>query len=660
MKGKYFLAYIFILINNLSLADVPQPPFHRGMNLPNWFENFSSMSQIHFKLYTKQDFENIKSLGCDHIRLPLELFDMSGPAPDYELDPLLFILLDQIIDWAEDLDLHLILDNHSFDPDSVTNPDIKDQLLSVWKQMADRYKNRSNLIYYEILNEPHGIADAVWHNMQQQAIDTIRAYDQTHTIIVGPANWNNYKNLKYMPAFADTNLIYTFHFYEPHIFTHQGTNWGSPRLGNLGGVPYPYDAARMPDLPEELKGTWIEDRYNAYPGEGNDAWVCSQIDIAIQFRNQRQVPLWCGEFGAYMPNSQTEDRVHWLETVHTYFEDNDIAWTLHEYGDDFGIFALGSPHLFKYDINIPIIEALGLTPPSQSEYHFLPDSTGFTIYDDYISQCIFKNNWLSLGHVDYYSQNSPTEGDFCISWQGSNLYDCLRFRFFPIHDLTVLEENDYLLDMWIRCSTEKVRIDVRFEDTDTDNPDDHPWRMRFTVDNTVVDWDGTWQHLQIPLTDFTEQGAYEDNTWYNPQGDFDWSHVEFFVIDAQYHDLNDIELFFDHICIVESSETTLSDEKETLPRAFALRQNYPNPFNCKTIISYQLPVHCLMELKIYDLLGREIATLVNEEKEPGKYAVEWNSQGLPSGIYLYQLKAGDPSTSSGQSFTETRKLILQK
>ncbi|MEJ2627811.1 MAG: glycoside hydrolase family 5 protein, partial [bacterium] len=275
MKGKYFLIYIFILITNLSLAKIPQPPFHRGMNLANWFENFSSMSQIHFKLYTKQDFENIKSLGCDHIRLPLELFDMSGPAPDYELDPLLFILLDQIIDWAEDLDLHLILDNHSFDPDSVTNPDIKDQLLAVWRQMADRYKNRSNLIYYEILNEPHGIADAVWHNMQQQAIDTIRAYDQTHTIIVGPANWNNYKNLKYMPAFADTNLIYTFHFYEPHIFTHQGTNWGSPRLGNLGGVPYPYDAARMPDLPEELKGTWIEDRYNAYPGEGNDAWVCS-------------------------------------------------------------------------------------------------------------------------------------------------------------------------------------------------------------------------------------------------------------------------------------------------------------------------------------------------------------------------------------------------
>lgn len=88
------------------------------------------------------------------------------------------------------------------------------------------------------------------------------------------------------------------------------------------------------------------------------------------------------------------------------------------------------------------------------------------------------------------------------------------------------------------------------------------------------------------------------------------------------------------------------------PTQFALHQNYPNPFNPKTVISYQLPVHSLVELKIFDLLGREIATLINEEKEPGEYTVEWNGKGLPSGMYLYRLKAG--------AFTETRKLVLQK
>ena len=190
-----------------------------------------------------------------------------------------------------------------------------------------------------------------------------------------------------------------------------------------------------------------------------------------------------------------------LETVRTYFEDNGIAWALFEYGGGFGIFEPGSNQLFEYDVNIPIIEAVGLSVPPQSEYQLIADSTGFTIYDDYIAQRIFNKNWLSAGNVNYYSQSNPAEGDFCISWQGSNLYDCLRFRFIPIHDLTLLEENDYLLDMWVRCSTENVKIDVRFVDTDTDDPDDHPWRMHFTVDTSVVNWDGTWQHLKIPLTD---------------------------------------------------------------------------------------------------------------------------------------------------------------
>ena len=653
MKWKYFLTYILILFTNLSLAEISQQPFHRGVNLANWFENFSSISQIHFKLYKKKDFENIKSLGCDHIRLPLELFDMTGPAPDYALDPLLFTLLDQIIDWAEELNLYLILDNHSFDPSTATNPDIKDQLLAVWRQMADRYKNRSNLICYEILNEPHGISDTVWYNMLQQAIDTIRVYDQTHTLIVGPENWNNYNNLKDMPVFTDANLIYTFHFYEPHIFTHQGTNWSSPSMENLGGVPYPYDVARIPDLPEELKGTWIEDRYNAYPAEGNDAWVRSQIDTAIKFMNQRQVPLWCGEFGAYMLKSQTEDAARWLETVRTYFEDNGIIWAMHEYGDDFGIFKLDSHHLFEYDINIPIVEALGLTPPPQSEYQFLPDSIGFTIYDDYISQYIFKNNWLSVGRVDYYSQNSPVEGDFCISWQGSNQYDCLRFRFFPIHDLTLLEENDYLLDMWIRCSTQNVKIDVRLEDTDTDDPDDHPWRMRFTVDKSVVNWDGTWQHLQIPLTDFTEHGAYENNTWYNPQGDFDWSQVEYFVIDAQHHDLNDIELFFDHICIIEPSEqTAINISSRISPKTTELLPAYPNPFNPVTEIKYSLPESEHVLIEVYNTLGQKIQILLNKYMNAGHHEVEFNGQNLTSGVYFYRLKAGE--------FEQVNKMVLLK
>jgi hypothetical protein len=88
------------------------------------------------------------------------------------------------------------------------------------------------------------------------------------------------------------------------------------------------------------------------------------------------------------------------------------------------------------------------------------------------------------------------------------------------------------------------------------------------------------------------------------------------------------------------------------PTEYALFQNYPNPFNPSTTISWQSPVSGWQTLKVYDLLGREVATLVNEYKPAGSYEVEWDASDLPSGIYIYQLKT--------ENFTSMKKMILLK
>ena len=87
-------------------------------------------------------------------------------------------------------------------------------------------------------------------------------------------------------------------------------------------------------------------------------------------------------------------------------------------------------------------------------------------------------------------------------------------------------------------------------------------------------------------------------------------------------------------------------------KAYSLLNNYPNPFNPATIIKYQIPKLSFVTLKVYDVLGSEIATLVNEEKPAGSYEVEFNAASLPSGIYFYRLQAG--------SFVETKKMVLMK
>jgi Secretion system C-terminal sorting domain/Photosynthesis system II assembly factor YCF48 len=96
----------------------------------------------------------------------------------------------------------------------------------------------------------------------------------------------------------------------------------------------------------------------------------------------------------------------------------------------------------------------------------------------------------------------------------------------------------------------------------------------------------------------------------------------------------------------------VDDEENTTIKQYKLEQNYPNPFNPSTKINYSLSQFGLVTLKVYDLLGKEVSTLVNEEKNAGNYEVNFNGIGLPSGIYFYKLTAGN--------FTETKKLVLIK
>jgi len=102
---------------------------------------------------------------------------------------------------------------------------------------------------------------------------------------------------------------------------------------------------------------------------------------------------------------------------------------------------------------------------------------------------------------------------------------------------------------------------------------------------------------------------------------------------------------------------TFVENVEIAPQIFALSQNYPNPFNPSTVISFQLPVNSQVTLKVYDVLGNEVATLVNEEMTAGSYTVPFsansgNGSTFASGVYIYRLSAG--------SFVSTKKLILMK
>ncbi len=106
--------------------------------------------------------------------------------------------------------------------------------------------------------------------------------------------------------------------------------------------------------------------------------------------------------------------------------------------------------------------------------------------------------------------------------------------------------------------------------------------------------------------------------------------------------------------------TGIGNDQSAVPLTYGLFQNYPNPFNPSTTISFQLSAVSVVTLKVYDVLGREIATLVNGQRQPGAYTVRWDASSYPSGVYYYRLRADESTSGSTRSFIETRKMILMK
>jgi len=513
-------------------------PFSRGVNFSAWFESHSPR-EIVFSTYTEQDFINARSLGVDVIRLPIRMHSMTGGSPDYILDPLFLRLLDQVVDWAERHEMHLILDNHSFDPIGPTPPDIYRVLIPVWRQIAERYRNRSELIIFEILNEPHGIAADLWSDIQGRAVRAIREIDPYRWIIVGGVDFNSIDRLFDLPTYPFDNIIYTFHFYEPWLFTHQGQTWALPNMSNLRHLPFPADRGPIPAVPPDLLGTWVAGSLaHSYRQHATVEALARQLDRAVQFSRERgDVPIFNGEFGVFIPNSLPADRLRWYDVVVRMMADRNIPWTAWDYFGGFGIFRTSYAGCFYSQLNVELLEAMGFTPPPQRPPEAIREA--FTLFDN------FPNPQLaSFGHwgstIDLFYPNGQ---DFALGWINANRYGTCIFHFRREVDWEHLASRNYAITFTARASA-PASFHVRL--LNRESFDSIPWRLNAIVD---LAGDGSWHTIQVPLSALEEQGAWVNATqeWHSPAGQFSWDNVASLAFVAEDHALHGITVLFDTI-----------------------------------------------------------------------------------------------------------------
>lgn len=342
-------------------------PFHKGINFSYWldFRNPEAPDACFMK---KQDFINVKSMGVDVVRLPMYLEFFCKEENGWQIPEYFFKCLDNFISYAKELDLTVIFDFHNNTVvGSKTPENIQDILIPIWSQLCNRYKDSYDKVIFEIYNEPHEINLDIWGQAVVNTIKAIREIDKTHYLIVGGGDWNSFESLKQLPQIDDDKIIYTFHFYEPHLFTHQGAGWSE--MGRITGIPFPYVEEKMPKCPEnptEREASFFSEEYN-YKYRGTEQAVADYFDQFVQFSNQRNAPIYCGEFGVYMPFADPQERVNWYTIVAKLLEERNIARTSWDYYGGFGVFNFFGPDKgipqFPKDLNKDIVKALGLKMP---------------------------------------------------------------------------------------------------------------------------------------------------------------------------------------------------------------------------------------------------------------------------------------------------------
>ena len=355
MKKTFFLLLIFTIgaqfVFAQSIAQKRADKMSLGMNLSyldNWWlgtkeKNYSDFVKPKDAAKREKMFAEIAENGFKTVRIPINF----GAWANYEklykwTNEEGLKTADNFVKWALDNDLNAIIDLHHVEFDGkVSGAATTERIVWLWKEIAERYKNTNpDKVFFEIRNEPHEIKAEDWREQAETIIKSVRNIAPNHTLIVGFHDWNSRTALIESKPFDDKNIIYTFHYYDPFIFTHQGATWAGEGLPELKKVPFPADGKIK--VPETAKGKWVENQIKSYKEDSNAGKMFTDLKAAKDWSVKNNVPIFLGEFGSFSKYPTLEDRCRHAATVYSALGKLDIPSAWWEWDGGFNMFEKGT------------------------------------------------------------------------------------------------------------------------------------------------------------------------------------------------------------------------------------------------------------------------------------------------------------------------------
>ena len=281
---------------------------NRGINMPCMESGFARDY-----IMEKETFENVRNKGFDFIRLPVNfgwMLDFDG-----RLNESAMRNLDTVLESALDSGLTVLLDLHGWS-DFTKNPDAQNtqRLISIWEQVAERYADYSDKLWFEIYNEPNNdsgkISDAKWNYIQLSAVAAIRKIDEDRVICLSPMNFNSAHKLSSMLVKrSDKHIVADVHNYAPMRFTHQGAEW----MDDSYKEKIPFSQDMMNDFEQALI-------------------------VAEEYQKKTGIKVIIGEFGVYEKQVSEEDVSQFLSGAVVLMKKHNLSWGYWEYNAGFGAY----------------------------------------------------------------------------------------------------------------------------------------------------------------------------------------------------------------------------------------------------------------------------------------------------------------------------------
>ena len=323
--------------------------FEHGMGIGGWLTNYKRFNVLpqdrrlvltigdmeHFETYiTEADVAYIASLGMDHIRLGFDQIVVEE-APFVYREKITDIIENFIL-WCKKYNLNVVLNLHKAvgnycdiqeEVELLDDEGLQQRFVALWQHFEKRYAAYPE-VAFEILNELRDVDPEKWNRLAQRTLAALRELNPTRTVIIGSVKWNSPHALKDLRVYDDEHVVYTFHMYEPHEFTHQQGVLQALTLYYNRAMPYPGDIEIYRDFHRFVHGN-----NDAYPDLKvmDKEFLRRELQPAFDFAETHPDKiLWCGEFGT-IRHCKLQYRENYMRDVITLLKEYDIPYSVWNY-----------------------------------------------------------------------------------------------------------------------------------------------------------------------------------------------------------------------------------------------------------------------------------------------------------------------------------------